>query len=274
MKLIQQSHIVTPHRGFLAAVIVAASSLTGVITNSANAAVTTFFGEDANVGEANRLLVHPLSDAARANFLSSLVGVGTETFESFADGTVLPLVLNFPGSVGGITATLSGSGFVDVLPGVGTNGAGRYPISGTHYLDGVNASTGGTALTINFSSQIAAFGFYGTDIGDFNGTIELRLSGAVVSTVNVGNSTGNAGAGVLFFGVIDNVNTFDQVIFRNTGSGSDVFGFDDMTIGDLQQVIPPGPGTAVPEPGSALTGLLAAGLCLGRFTARRRQSRQ
>jgi len=271
MKLIQQSHIVNPHRGVLAAVIVAASSLVGGFTNSASAVITTFFGEDANTGEATRLLVHPNSDAARANFLSNLSGgVGTETFESFANGATLPLVLNFPGSTGGITATLSGTGEIQDLPGVGTF-VGRYPISGTKFLGQVNAGTGSDALTINFSSQIAAFGFYGTDIGDFNGTIELRLSGAVVNTVNVGNSINNAGGGVLFFGVIDTVNTFDQVIFRNTGSGGDFFGFDDMTIGDIQQVIPPG-GTAVPEPGSALTGLLVAGLCLGRFTARRRQA--
>ena len=48
---------------------------------------------------------------------------------------------------------------------------------------------------IDFSSNIAAFGFYGVDIGDFNGVVQLRLDGAVVTTVPVGNSTNVAGGG-------------------------------------------------------------------------------
>ena len=40
-----------------------------------------FFGEDLGLGEATRLPATPNADAARTNFLSNLVGVGTEDFE-------------------------------------------------------------------------------------------------------------------------------------------------------------------------------------------------
>jgi hypothetical protein len=249
-------------RSFTLLTALAASVITLSPLSSLHAGLVTFLGQDAGLGETTRQTVHPNADNARNQFLSNLSGVGTETFESFADNTALPLALSFPGSAGSITATLSGSGNIDVLAS-GTNSAGRFPISGTHYLDGVTASTGSTALTINFSSSISAFGFYGTDIGDFNGVVELRLNGAVTTTVSVNNSTNISGGGVLYFGVIDDTNSFNQVVFRNTGSGDDIFGFDDMTVGDIQQVVP------VPEPGTALFGIFLTGACA--LNRRRRQ---
>src|SRR5436189_283200 len=84
---------------------------------------TTFFGEDLN-GNANVRIAHPISDAARTSFFSNLSGVGTETFESFAAGstTISPSF----GAAG--TATLSGGTIVSIP--TGTDGVGRYPISG------------------------------------------------------------------------------------------------------------------------------------------------
>jgi hypothetical protein len=66
---------------------------------SASAAYTTFFGRDNNPTPGSPA-TYPNSVAAESNFKSNLVGVGTETFESFADGTVSPLGLTFPGAGG------------------------------------------------------------------------------------------------------------------------------------------------------------------------------
>jgi hypothetical protein len=42
---------------------------------------------------------------------------------------------------------------------------------------------------------------------------------------------------VMFWGFFDTANTYTQITLRNTSNG-DRFGFDDMVIGDQQQVTP------------------------------------
>lgn len=220
--------------------------LAGAIPLCANAAPLIFFGEDLGAGEATRLAATPNANAARTNFFSNLVGVGTETFEGFAANTNTPIPVVFP-SAG--TATIGGGGAVISVP-TGTNGFGRYPISGNQFLQASSA-----ALTIAFSAPVAAFGFYGIDIGDFNGQVTLTLAGGGAQILNVGNTVNGAGGGVLYFGVIETA-TFTSITFGNTNAGTDVFGFDDFSIGSLQQV-------QVPEPMSmALFGLGLAGLGL------------
>ncbi|RMH04982.1 MAG: hypothetical protein D6704_10215 [Nitrospirae bacterium] len=148
------------------------------IAGVAQAAPLTFFGEDLGLGEGTRLPAHPNADAAQAAFLSNLVGVGTEDFESFADGTSAPLTLTFPG-VG--TATLMGSGNVNEVP-TGTNGVGRYPISGTKYWET------GSICNIEFSNPVAAFGFFGIDIRDFGGQVTLTLQNGSSTTLTIPNT--------------------------------------------------------------------------------------
>ena len=136
-------------------VVILAVATTGALAS------TTFFGEDLGQGEYVRLTSHPNADAARNSFMAQLVGVGTENFEGFANGTGAPLALTFPGAG---TATLNGNGNVAYVP-TGTNGVGRYPISGNQYWEA------GYGFSIVFSQAVAAFGFYGIDIGDFGGQV-------------------------------------------------------------------------------------------------------
>ena len=213
-----------------------------LVSGAANAALLTFFGEDLGLGELTALSSFPNATAAEADFLSNLSsGVGTEDFEGFTAGatsSTLPDLI-FPVSSGSIMATLSGSGFVaNVAPGT-TNGAGRYATSGSQYWD-----TSGS-FSIAFSSPVSAFGFFGIDIGDFNGqvTVTTTTASGVSTPFNIGNATEVAGGGVLFWGIIDPAASFTSIAFGNTASGTDFFGFDDMTIGDLQQVTVPEPGT-------------------------------
>lgn len=221
-----------------------------------NAAMLTFLGQDTGLGENTRLAAHPNSDTARANFFANLAGVGTENFESFANGAGGPLAVNF-GMAG--TATLTGSGSVTNVP-VGTNGFGRYPISGNQYWEA------GSTFSLSFSGAVAAFGFYATDIGDFNGQVTLTLVSGGTTTVNIGNATNVIGGGVLYFGlIVDPGQEFTAINFGNTQGGTDAFGFDDFSIGSRQQV------QLVPEPATMLVWGLGVLTCCGITAVKRRK---
>ncbi len=203
------------------------------------AAQQIFFGEDLNSSD----IVPPASMAntttAHNNFMAQLSsGVGIESFETFSTSATQPLNLSFPGSSGSIGATLTSPATLQIIrntvPGTASNG--RYPLSGVQFLQ-VN----GTDFTLNFSSPIAAFGFYGADIGDYGGhlTLDVRYLTAGVVTLNVGNSATGGGAtdgSALFFGFLNTSDTFDQIIFHNSDA-NDLFAYDAMTVGDLFQLL-------------------------------------
>ena len=221
-------------------IIVTLTTVFLLIAGSAMAVPVTFFGEDMGAGEYTRLATWPNSANAEAAFLSNLSGVVVEDFEGFSTGAT-GITIDF----GYAMATLSGGSIASVPSG--TNGYGRYPISGDKYWESYSDS-----FTISFSEAISAFGFYGVDIGDFDGQLTITYANGSAQTLNVGNSTNISGGSVLYFGFYDLTNSFTSVSFGNTSQGVDVFGFDDFTIGTAQQVVP----NPVPEPATmALLGL-------------------
>jgi hypothetical protein len=122
---------------------------------------------------------------------------------------------------------------------------------------------------------VAAFGFYGSDLGDFEGGLSLLLTpsgGGADVAVNVPNTVGAASGSVLFFGFYDMATSYSKVTFQTLGSTSttDKFGFDDFIVADRGQIITPdtGGGGRTPEPTSlALVGLA---LAAAGFSARRK----
>ena len=248
------------HRRFAVLAIVGATGLALLSPSRAQAQCPLgslcFFGLDAN-GTATTRATNVNAAAAQTSFLNNLFGVGTETFET-ASGSA-PLALAFPGAG---TATLTGAGNV-VTQGAGTNGAGRYPISGTRFFEAQSATGGGTTFTINFSSPVAAFGFFGVDIGDFGSQLSLvfTLMGGGTLTWALPYTAGPTMEGsILYAGFINQANPFTSVAFRGTNS-DDIFAFDNMTVGSVTQV------QLTPEPGSLLlmsSALAFVGLIVGR----------
>jgi hypothetical protein len=220
-------------------------------------AASVFFGEDVNeTGTTNadpQRIPFPNAAAAQAAFLALLIGVETEGFE---DKSGLVTTLDF----GPDTATLSPSLEVLTIPTGTFNGV--YPISGDNVLLQATGAAE-SAFTITFSGPQAAFGFFATDI-EFQGNLTLRfLLADGVTTLDRPVPT-QAGTGialntgsVAYFGVIDTDNPFLAVSFVRGLNQNDGFGFDDLTIGRVENV--------VPEPGTlALVGLGVALVSVAR----------
>ena len=224
----------------------------------------TFFGQDARWVLDGSPLAGSNSLAARNSFLSMLSSVGTETFEGFPVGSSAPLDIIFPGAG---TATLTNKGFV-----TNTTGDGRKAVSGSRFLR-LSTGSSGVQFNIKFSSAIAAFGVNGVDVGDFGSQLIMEFFRDNVYQATwapphgIGGSIAGPNDGNLnFFGYINQVNLFDEIRFSSLGSGEDYWGFDDMTIGSLQQV------STVPEPSSialfttGLIGIVAVSRRRRKFT--------
>lgn len=229
-------------------------------------AATVYFGEDAGLGETARLSATPNADAARSAFTGRLNAGRTEGFEGFANGSyaytydagtstwtpgvTLPFATGFGGG-SAIGATLTArTGTVVEVP-TGTNGFGRFPTEGTKLFH-----TNANPVIIEFDREIAAFGFDGIDVGDFNGsmTVSTYRGTELLKTLTIAHTLNGIGGDVLFWGIVDVVDPFTKVVFGNTAANSDVFGLDRLIVATASQVVTPIPA-ALPLLASGIVGL-------------------
>lgn len=199
--------------------------------------------------------------AARTAFLGALNGTAQSFgFEPAQTGS-LTLAVEFTGSANSIIrASLAGPAgqVVDQADG------GRFntTVGGRKYWQ-VNSTAGGGSFSITFDRSISAFGFYGTDIGDFGGMLSLVLTpwaGGPDETLVVRPQTATSASSgaLLFYGFADMNSEYRSITFLSAGTTSavDYFGFDDFVVADRGQIRVPTPPTGIPEPGSlALVGL-------------------
>lgn len=191
----------------------------------------------------------PNADAARAAFELAVPIDGTQSFEApdFVDGMSLNgQVVSF----GTVNATFTGAISAKTIAPGSTNGLGRYPTDGVNYLESTTAQ-----FQIEFAQYRGGFGFYGVDLGDFNGraTVALYRDGSLVASKQVPSIVPTDFGSVLFFGV--KAGPFNKVVITNSKPGGvgvgDGFGFDEMLVGEV---------VAVPAPGAILLGSI--GTCL------------
>ncbi len=219
--------------------------------------------------------------AARAAFIgaldNSVQSFGFERLD-LIQGTPSPITTTFTGSAGSsITATLAGSASQQIM---GSDEAGRFNTTspGSKYWR-VNSTAGAGNFSITFDRGVSAFGFYGTDIGDFGGVLSLVLTpfgGGPDETLIVRpQSASPAGSGaLLFYGFADTNSVYRTITFVSSGTSTaeDYYGFDDFVIADRGQIRVPTPPTGMPEPGSlALAGL---GLLAAASARRARKARK
>ncbi|WP_162911027.1 PEP-CTERM sorting domain-containing protein [Azohydromonas sediminis] len=267
--------------------VLGCAALTLVTMGAVHATPTVYSG---TVADGDK----PLTDfgdagQARKDFLGKLANgsVRTEGFEQLSLGQYADdkeVALFKVKDKDADAASLKGAGEVKSDPyGPSNNG------SQGEYFGRFNTTEGGgqwwetsTPFSITFTSPVSAFGFYLTDLGDFDGTLWLLLYASAnddtpSAQLAIDAPQDAANGSLTFFGFIDDKGQYARIGFDiaqptcNLGNAcpEDFIGFDDLTFGALRQDEPPINGA--PEPASL--ALLALALLALAWSSRFRRSR-
>jgi hypothetical protein len=282
----------------LGSIVSATASAVLLSGNNANAA--SFSGYDVNIHTTKDIngvvtaVTAPLtsaeatnSTAAFASFSAQLNGtnVTTESFETANTPLGTPID-GLSTVISGITANFSYK-TKDIIPVSATGGSSTkvqksgangnpagFTNSGTYPTDGFNGISinSSNTFSITFSSRIAAFGYFGTDLGDLNNALTMHFFNGTTLlnpselAIQVPNSSKDGSE--YFFGFIADspAQYFDKVVFDSSKTG-DAIGIDQIKIGTAAQITTP-----VPEP-SSLVGTLLFGGSIAMIKRRQRRAR-
>lgn len=160
----------------------------------------------------------------RGLFMARLTVTGVEDWEGYAQFDPIDTVAV---TINGTAGTFSAPTYGQVL-GAGGAGVGRFNTTsgGVNWLD-VGADD--PICTITFAAPIAAFGFYATDMGDFTGRVSVVLNKTGGGTVlhDIAHTVNGSNGSLLFFGFVDEVETYDSIEIRTTNT-AEGFGIDDL----------------------------------------------
>ena len=194
--------------------------------------------------------------AARQRFLANLdpATIQNESFETFTATTTRPgtstafsQALSFRGATAGTpvtaTATALGAAIYQQTPA---------RKDGVFATDGTNFIFGRRNVTFDFgTTPVNAFGFYLNDVETVPG-VEVTLTpvsddpdavlpdvvlfyGPIPNSGTTGTGTGNGQLN--FVGFIDKNTNYSRVVVGFPGVGNEGFGFDELVVGELPQVI-------------------------------------
>jgi hypothetical protein len=229
---------------------------------SALAAPITYFGNNAADQAANGTI--PLGSAAVASRVQFLTALGSKADESFSTATLATAFGN--------TAVISQeTGATGKIESVKIDSQGNFPGRFNTTPDPVTGQVGdgkwwntSTSFTVQVrNATINAFGFFGTDFGDFDGNLKFDLflgSAKVRTDVLIPGDGGKQNGSLMFYGYTDDQQSFDKIVFKIAQSSidpdlQDFIGFDDVVIGKLRTADP-----GVPEPTTVALVALSLGL--------------
>ena len=253
-------------------VAMAAASSPGL----ASAEVLTFFGSDPFAG--GTVPAGGMAQTARNLFNGALLTSATESFDaaSFVVGNQ-PTSASPQAVLGGAGAMYRSTGalgttVIENRTSVGGINTGRFNTSSAGAGKWWETSA---SFTLTLTSTVQGIGFYGTDFGDFGGSLTLSLFNgdtAVGGSIAVPEGGGQNGS-LLFFGYVntDSGFGFDRVVFTlgqvdpDDIDTYDFVGVDDLMIGTAGGGTNPPP---IPEPGTLALAALSLGL-LARSRRRR-----
>ena len=286
-----------------------ALSLVALATTPAQAAATTYFGNNsgANGGVSNGIGAGADPVNQRDLFKNSLASFLVESFEAraaspnansdatvsnlFGLGAATTLKATDPQSSNtDLTTQIQNQTFGGTPGNPGPSFLGRFNTTGdptsaqngippvgspANVIGGKWWETNYRTVTVHFGTAVSAFGTFLTDLGDFDGSMQVDFksaTGAVVAHVDLLSAAARqVNGGLAFFGYTNDTTSFTDVIFSFTQARADtstwdVVGFDDLLTGTLKT-----PSAGAPEPSSIALSALSLGLLA--FARRRKISR-
>ncbi len=229
------------------------TTLTASLLLTTNAqALEVIKGEDINYGDPQSHATLDRTIQAEEEFLNYLFPIekgtqdyGTEGFEQperlepkRLDTGMISLELDF-GDAG--TATLTGDK-KSRIQNIQDSKYGQYSASGENYWYTKVTSDNDSTFKIDFAQDnIAAFGFYNIDLGDYGAQLDLKITYLDGSYSDITGLNTQESGSAMYVGVVSPEKNISHVEFNmktdndNNGNG-DAFSFDNFTVATTEQL--------------------------------------